>query len=443
MSAVKFSLSALLFLVCSAGAGADEPVYSGGYRGPDRNGIYPAGGLLKDWPDDGLKLLWRFDELGPGWSSATVYGDTVYCIGGAPNGNLFAIDLKTGERKFKAYYGKEFTSRFDGTRSTPSVADGKVVFSSGKKDERSIYCLDAETGKTLWHVDGNKAFGGASQGWGYNESPLIVGDKVVFMLRAKDKVTPPVVALDLETGRKVWAADPGPGDLSAGDNSISLIRKDGKTVLVAHLWRAILGIDPSDGRTLWSIKISKGTIVTPSHHGGYLAVGSYGGGKSLAVLKVDDPTRKPRQLWKGGVNGISQVVVLDGKVFAIAQRVMDVEVADKKNPGKAQTQKKKVWAWVCYDAQTGNLLKARRCMSDGSVVAADGMVFFVEGGEKHWKTPRMSAVRATESGFETVGSFQPVVGSKELWVSPTIAAGRLFIRHGTTLSCYDLRPGSD
>ena len=27
-----------------------------------------------------------------------------------------------------------------------------------------------------------------------------------------------------------------------------------------------------------------------------------------------------------------------------------------------------------------------------------------------------------------------------LWVSPTIAEGRLFVRHGSVLSVYDLRP---
>ncbi|MFW5840122.1 MAG: PQQ-binding-like beta-propeller repeat protein [Planctomycetota bacterium] len=417
----------LTILTLHASAQCDETVSSGGYRGPDRNGIYPAENLLEQWPQEGLKLLWTYDDLGPGWASATIYGDTVYCIGGAPNGNLFALDLETGKLKFKEYYGKEFTSRFDGTRSTPSVAEGKVVFSSGKKDERSIYCLDAKTGKTIWHVDGNKAFGGASQGWGYNESPLIVGDKVVFMLRAKDRTTPPVVALDLETGKKVWAADPGPGDLSAGDNSISLIRKDGKTVLVAHLWRAILGLDPETGKTLWSIKISKGTIVTPSYHDGYMAIGSYGGSNSLAVLKVDDPTKQPTELWKGGIDGISQVVTYDGKVFGLGQVVKD---------------KKKSWAWKCFDAQTGKLIEAIPCMSDGSVVAADGMIFFVEGGERNWKQARIGAAKVTESGMEKIGSFQPLVGSKELWVSPTISAGRLFIRHGTRLSCYDLRRDS-
>ena len=58
--------------------------------------------------------------------------DTVYCIGGAPTGALFAFTLD-GTLKWKKPYGAEFTSRFDGTRSTPTVHEGRVIFSSGKK----------------------------------------------------------------------------------------------------------------------------------------------------------------------------------------------------------------------------------------------------------------------------------------------------------------------
>jgi outer membrane protein assembly factor BamB len=409
---------------------------SGGYRGPKRNGIYPAAGLLRKWPEGGPKLLWKYDKLGPGWASATVVDDTVYCIGGAPTGNLFAFTID-GRLKWKKPYGREFTARFDGTRSTPTVSDGLVIFSSGRKDERSVYCFDAATGRKLWHVDGNKQFGGKAQGWGYNESPLVVDDLVVFTLRAKDKVTPPIVALDKRTGRKAWAADPGPGDLSAGDCSVSLAAAGTHRIIVANLWRAILALDPKTGKTLWSIKIKKGTVITPTCSDGYLALGknSY---DAITMLKLARDGRSYRELWTAGLNGISQVVILDGKLFGIGS--IERPATDKKE--KKRKKKRRIPAWVCHDAETGKLLKALACMCDGSVVAADGLVYFMEGGEHHWKTPRMSIARPTSDGFEPVSSFTPVVGTKELWVSPTIAEGRLFIRHGSVLSVYDLRPQS-
>jgi outer membrane protein assembly factor BamB len=59
------------------------------------------------------------------------------------------------------------------------------------------------------------------------------------------------VALDKRTGETVWKADPGPGDLSAGDSSVAPAA--GGRVLVDTLWRAVLGLDPKTGETLWSI----------------------------------------------------------------------------------------------------------------------------------------------------------------------------------------------
>ena len=41
------------------------------FRGPNNNGISTETGLLKEWPEDGPKLLWMIEGLGIGFS--TVY----------------------------------------------------------------------------------------------------------------------------------------------------------------------------------------------------------------------------------------------------------------------------------------------------------------------------------------------------------------------------------
>lgn len=305
----------LSVLVLAASLAAASPPNSGGYRGPQRNGIYPAEGLARTWPDDGPPLLWTYRGLGEGWATATVVGDTVYCLGGAP-GRLSALDLADGSLRWSAPYGPEFTARFNGSRATPSVVGDRVVFSSGKKDERSVYCLDAHTGETLWHVDGNARFGGASQGWGYNESPLVFSNTVICTLRAKDATTPPLVALDLATGETVWTADPGPGDLSAGDCSVSLAGEPGQQVLIATFWRELRAVDPADGRTVWSVPMKKGSIITPVYNDGLLFVGKNAVG---TMLRVGRDGRSHEELWRHGINGISQAVIVQGKLLAIGR----------------------------------------------------------------------------------------------------------------------------
>src|SRR5262249_48122266 len=43
-----------------------------GWRGADRSGVSPEKGLLKEWPKEGPKLLWKASGIGAGYSSPAV-----------------------------------------------------------------------------------------------------------------------------------------------------------------------------------------------------------------------------------------------------------------------------------------------------------------------------------------------------------------------------------
>ena len=67
----------LLCLITLSATAADWPQW----RGPKRDGVSPEKGLLRKWPKDGPKLLWKTDKAGNGLSSAAVAGGTVYTMG--------------------------------------------------------------------------------------------------------------------------------------------------------------------------------------------------------------------------------------------------------------------------------------------------------------------------------------------------------------------------
>ena len=99
------------------------------------------------------------------------------------------------------------------------------------------------------------------------------------------------------------------------------------------------------------------------------------------------------------------------------------------------------------DLATGKRLHSEPVTKDGSMSAADGMIYLLEGGEGAWQAgqpakTQLSLIKPTPTGFEIVSRFDPLVGTKEAWLNPCIAAGRLFLRHGSLLACYDLRPAS-
>ncbi len=424
------ALAALLFL--AAGALAED---FGGFRGPDHNGIYPARDLVKAWPEGGPRLLWKVEGLGEAWGPPVVVGETVYVLGGCHPGRLHAFTLDGG-RKWSRAYGTDFSSRFDGSRSTITVSDGLVVFNSGKKDERSTYALDAETGQTVWHVDGTKRFGSHGQGWGWNASPLVYGDKVIADMRSKDDVCPPVVAVEKRTGETAWKTDPSPGDLSAGDQGPQLAFREGDCIVVYNAYRTLLGIDPNTGKRLWAIETTKAGGMAPLYNEGYLYT-SHSGATHMYRLK--DLRSEPKLLWSTRpkeVHELGQAVILGGRVYVFGEASTGTpEVAEK---GR-RTRGKRGVHWLCLDAETGRQLQAEPCMDAGSIIAADGMLYFLEGGERHKATPKISLVRPTAKGFEKVSSFDLPPTNCEVWANPSIHAGRLFYRCGDMVAVYDLR----
>jgi len=54
----------------------------------------------------------------------------------------------------------------------------------------------------------------------------------------------------------------------------------------------------------------------------------------------------------------------------------------------------------------------------------------------------MYLVKPSTEAFEPVGQFAISAGNAEHWAHPTIANGRLYIRHGDALMAYDIRSGS-
>ena len=87
-------------------------------------------------------------------------------------------------------------------------------------------------------------------------------------------------------------------------------------------------------------------------------------------------------------------------------------------------------------------------MADASVGAAalcyaDGMLYVRgQGGTGFGKEtpPEVALVEATPTGYKEKGRFeQPDHGDRPAWPHPVVANGRLYLRDGTVLLCYDVK----
>lgn len=87
--------------------------------------------------------------------------------------------------------------------------------------------------------------------------------------------------------------------------------------------------------------------------------------------------------------------------------------------------------WVCVDWNTGKTLWTAKWYNQGSVIAADGMLYIYEEKSGH-----VGLVKPDPSKLNVVSEFQITKGEGPFWAHPVINDGKLYIRHGDLLMVY-------
>lgn len=379
------------------------------FRGPNRDGTSSETGLMKQWPDGGPKELWSSEEVGAGFSSIAIADGLVYTCGMIDGqGHLFAFDLE-GNLTFKVSYGPEWTKsgNYPGTRTAPTIDADRLYLMSG---QGRIACHNAKTGDVVWHVDTLEKFGGKNIRWGISESVLIDGDKVICTPGGKDAT---VVALDKKTGEPIWTSK-GLSQLSAYCSPVLLQR--GPTRLVLTLVeRSIVGVDADSGQVYWQQphKVNYDIqAVSPTYEDGVVFVtNGYRRGSHGFELSSDGKSAEKKWSEKSLDVHHGGVVLVDGHVHGASTRGQ----------------------WICLELATGKVKFSDKLVGKGSVIYVDGMLYgYGERGQ-------VGLIEITPDGYEMVSSFEVKKGSKQHWAHPAISDGRLYIRHGQALMCYDIK----
>ncbi|MGE3806144.1 MAG: PQQ-binding-like beta-propeller repeat protein, partial [Gemmataceae bacterium] len=234
--------------------GADWPQW----RGPERTDVSQETGLLAKWPQGGPKLLWTCEDAGIGFSGFAVVGDRLYTLGSDGKSEyVIAVDVNTGKRVWATPIGAHYTNGWgDGPRGTPTV-DGDAIYAISAAG--NLACVDAKTGKGRWSNSFTKA-GGRTPNWGYTESPLIDGDKVVCTPGSKIGT---FAAFDKKTGKPLWYSK----GLTDGAAYSSIITADvgGVKQYINMTSQGVAAVTADDGRPLWkSGEGRNGTAIIPT-----------------------------------------------------------------------------------------------------------------------------------------------------------------------------------
>lgn len=399
------SLSFVLTVFISFSLNAQQTVE---WRG-DRTGIYKETGLLKKWPENGPDLLWHFDGLGQGHSSISINSDKIYVTGMTDDtGYLYVFDLQ-GKLLNKKEYGKEWDVSYDGSRGTVVPNDGKLYLVSGRG---ILTCLNESDLSVAWQKDMDSDFGGTPPKYGVNESPLIVGDKLIFTSGGEEHN---VVALNKKNGSLIWSSK-AMGDISSYCSPIYVADQKVPQV-VTMTGHHVVGIDISNGKLLWSVPFTNRFSEHPNTpvygNGMLLCTSSYGVGSIM--LKLTDGGRKVEQAWSS-----KDLDSRTGHMLKIGDYAYGAG-----DYGRG--------SWYCVNWKTGEQLYKDKSMPTGAIIAADGMLYcYSERGD-------MALVRATPEKFDIVSRFSITMGTAQHWAHPVIHKGALYVRHGDTLMAYKIK----
>jgi outer membrane protein assembly factor BamB len=392
------------------------------WRGPDRTDVSREKGLLKSWPKDGPRLVWKFQEAGGSYSGPSIVGDRLYCCGSDKEREfVFAVNVRNGKQEWSTDFSKGYThGRGDGPRGNPTV-DGDHLYVLGGGGQ--LACLETRGGKLVWSKNLSKDLGGQMMsGWGYSESVLIDGDQLICTPGGKNGT---LAALDKKTGDVLWRSKESTD--SAAYSSVIIAEVSGVKQYVQMTGKGVIGVAPKDGKVLWHYtegKYQTAVIPTPIYHENHVFITrGYGVGCDMIKLTLNaDGTFKADKDYanKNMVNHHGGVILLGDYLYGYSD-------------GKG---------WVCQDFKTGEIKWSDKKFSKGSVTFADGMLYCYAEGDG-----AVVLSEAGTAGWKEVGRFKIPETSKlhkgqvMYWTHPVVANGRLYIRDQDLLFCFDVCDG--
>ena len=404
-------LSCLLLLLTCAAAWADDWPQ---WRGPNRDGISAETGLLQQWPEGGPPVAWKVYHVGDGYSAPAVANGKVILMGNGMGDQrmrewIVCLDEKNGQQIWACMTGliRSGGGGYPGPRSTPAVAGGRV-YALGLAGR--VVCCDEKTGQPLWFRELTRDFGGKEPKFGYCESVLVDGDRVLCMPGGEKTV----VALEAATGKEIWACKAGDPASYSSMVKATLGEVD---QYVAFSEKGLLGIRANDGEILWRYddpSNAQANCPTPVVVGQTVfAASGYGRGGACGWIQKDKEGKfsvKPLYFTTKMQNQYGGYVVVDNFLYGCC------------DPG----------VLVSMNYKTGVVARAVRT-GRFALAYADRLLYL-----RH-ENGRMDLFTADAKKPTRAGTFeQPDRTKQKTWAYPVIANKKLYLRDQHVLLCYDI-----
>jgi outer membrane protein assembly factor BamB len=381
-----------------------------GFRGPNRDSHYDEIPIFTNWPDGGLKLLWR-QPIGGGYSSFAIARGWAFTLEQRRDTETaVAYDFKSGRELWNCAWPDRFQEYFseEGPRSTPTYDDGKVYVLGAMGELRS---LDAETGKAVWTRNIVVENHGNVPSYGIAPSPLIIGDRLFVQSSAGNGKS--VLCLDKRDGKLIWSALDDP----TGYASPVLVNLAGQDQIIICAETRTLGLSIEDGKVLWDIPwrvlhnqmpIAQPLLLGTNRF--LLSAGYFTGCAAIEITKTASGF-SARIVWqnKNLKNKFTSSVFWQGYIYGLDEDIL-----------------------TCLDAATGERKWKDGRYGYGQLILASGHLVILSGDGE------LALVKANPERYEELARFQAING--KTWNHPAIADGKILVRNAQEMACFQISP---
>ncbi|MGD0896658.1 MAG: PQQ-binding-like beta-propeller repeat protein [Thermoguttaceae bacterium] len=405
---ISFILLTIVWANSIINASAADPVKNDWprFRGPTGDGQSPAKGIPTTWSKD-QNVLWKADL------------PKAY--------NPYASPIVSGGKVFVATAGKEPSEH---KLLCFNLADGKPVWETAippgpkeLKDLRAGYncptpCTDGERvyvtfgscaltavdfqGKVVWRKPLETNFQTS-----LGTSPILYKDLVIQVCDTQGPSS--ILAFDRKTG-DVKYQEPRPDGTAWG--TPILVTFKAKTVMILKANKKVQGVDPENGKVLWTATVKHESMASPVYGAGLVYSDTGWGGEGCAVAvdaeSAGDITKNIKWKLPGVAKAFCSPVFVGGTMYRF----------DSDDGGTLR----------CVDLATGKLLNTLDLprLSDlaSPVVTADGYIYFATGGKSYVVKPGPTPEIVSTNDLGDAGHS-----------SAAVVEGRLIIRGNSNLWC--------
>lgn len=415
------------------------------WLGENRSGVFASEGLVSEFQDGQLPVVWRI-PVKMGYAGPAVADGKVYLMDWEHTAEqrsakepgterVLCFNEKDGSLLWEKSYPQIYKISYPFGPRTTCTVEGDRVYALGAMG--NLWCLNANDGTEIWSTNFLAGLAKEAPFWGYAAHPLIDGKQLICTVGGEGNA---LVSFDKWTGEILWKT----GTVKEiGYAPPVIYEAGGKRQLIFWHDFGLMSVDPSNGKSLWTTKFADPakaqgpavTIGTPQIFEDKLIVSDFYSGSLVLDLKPTSEGKQPAVVWVDdpqdqehaeGLNALMATpFVSDGYVYGVSgmgeMRCLDLAT------GKIK--------WQSFDPQEGKK-------------ALFATTFVVKNGPHYWlfnDQGELILANLTPEGYQQLGLQQVLKplsrarGRIVVWSHPAYANGKMFARNDEEMVCIDLR----